>query len=193
MAVPAKTDSKRTGYNSVGIKPASHIPKSVNQPNSTERGICKSCISLNCFRRMRICPKIKTQFHKNSQVPSENTGNCRLTTLATDEIGDTPSSPCLVTATPSPEKNNPIINNTYRFTVSLCNLTKHTTSDCAVSTGERLYLRVTEIIRNFLKDENFFFTNHAKQHIIFCINIHIPTGKVMKKCLKLPNGLWHSR
>lgn len=140
MAVPANTKSKRTGYNSVGINPASHIPKSVNQPNSTDSGICNSCIGLNCFRRMRICPKIKTQFHKINQVPRDNTGNFKLTTLATDEIGDTPSPPHLVTATPSPEKNSPIINNTYRFTVSLCNLTNHTTSDCAILTGEYLYL-----------------------------------------------------
>lgn len=39
---------------------------------------------------MRICPKIKTQFQKINQVPRDNTGNFKLTTLATDEIGDTP-------------------------------------------------------------------------------------------------------
>lgn len=51
-----------------------------------------------------------------------------------------PAPPRLVTATPSPEKNSPMMNNTYRFTVSLCNLTNHTTSDCAILTGEYLYL-----------------------------------------------------
>lgn len=34
--------------------------------------------------------------------------------LATEETGDTPSSPFFVTATPTPERNNPTRNKTQR-------------------------------------------------------------------------------
>ena len=36
-------------------------------------------------------------------------------TLAMEEVGDTPSSPCLVKATPKAEKKRLIINNVYRL------------------------------------------------------------------------------
>jgi hypothetical protein len=46
-----------------------------------------------------------------SHVPSDKNEYLQLKTLATEEIGETPSSPCLVKATPIAAKNNPIINN----------------------------------------------------------------------------------
>ena len=58
------------------------------------------------------------QFQIISHTPSEKPPFVQLSTFATDEIGDTPSSPCFVKATPSAEKNRLIINKTYLLAVS---------------------------------------------------------------------------
>ena len=52
-------------------------------------------------------------------MPSDILGNLQFKTFATDDTGDTPNSPCLVNATPSPEKKRLIMNNMYRLNVSL--------------------------------------------------------------------------
>ena len=70
-----------------------------------------------------ICPKIKMQFHKISQFPKDKNENLMLKTFATDEIGDTPSSPLFVTATPSAEKNRLIINKMQRLVNSFLLMT----------------------------------------------------------------------
>lgn len=82
------------------------MPRSVNQPNRNESGIWSSCISWNFLLRIIICPRINIQFHITSHVPSDMAVNLQLITLATDEIGETPSSPCFVNATPNAEKIN---------------------------------------------------------------------------------------
>ena len=81
------------------------MPRSVNQPNRNDSGICISCIHWNFFRRMSICPSISMQFHIISQLPRVRNVNFSLITFATDEMGETPSSPFLVIATPIAEIN----------------------------------------------------------------------------------------
>ena len=54
----------------------------------------------------------------------------QLMTFAMEEVGDTPSSPCLVKATPKAEKKRLIINNVYRlissdFVIRIPLLNKH--------------------------------------------------------------------
>ena len=58
-----------------------------------------------------------------SQVPRLNAVNLQLITFATDDIGDTPSSPCFVNATPTPAKNNPAINSRYLLNNSFFSIT----------------------------------------------------------------------
>ena len=54
-----------------------------------------------------------------SQVPNEKVLNLQLSTLATDDIGDTPSSPYFVYATPIAAKNSPKTNKIYLFSISV--------------------------------------------------------------------------
>ena len=53
-----------------------------------------------------------------SQVPNDRCGNLMLTTFATEEIGEIPSSPFFVSAIPAPIKNSEIINKRYLLKVS---------------------------------------------------------------------------
>lgn len=50
-----------------------------------------------------------------SRVPRDKAVYLQLMTFAMEEVGDTPSSPCLVKATPNAEKKRLIINNVYRL------------------------------------------------------------------------------
>ena len=52
----------------------------------------------------------KAQFQMISQYPSDSCGSRMLITFAAEEIGETPSSPFLVMATPRALKNSPIMN-----------------------------------------------------------------------------------
>lgn len=113
MIIPNNTKIMRMLYLFAGIDATHHIPKSVKYPNKNESGICNNCIFLKFFLRSKICPKIKIQFHIMSHVPREKEIYLQLSTLATDEMGDTPSSPCFVTATPKAAKNKLIINKIY--------------------------------------------------------------------------------
>lgn len=63
-----------------------------------------------------------------SHVPKDNEENLKLIIFATDEIGDTPNSPCFVNATPKAAKNRLIINNTYRFVISILLITNNSPS-----------------------------------------------------------------
>ena len=104
IRIPINTSRIRTGYILAGIPATIHMPRSVNQPNRKDNGICNCSISRNLLRRTIICPIIRTQFQIISQFPKVRNGNRQLSTFATEEIGDTPSSPCLVNATPNAEK-----------------------------------------------------------------------------------------
>lgn len=53
-----------------------------------------------------------------SQLPIDTAVNLRLSTLGTEDMGDTPSSPAFVHATPNAEKNRLIINSTYLLATS---------------------------------------------------------------------------
>lgn len=59
------------------------------------------------------------KFQIMSQLPRDRAVNFILITFAAEDMGDTPSSPLLVTATPSAEINRLIINSPYRFKSSL--------------------------------------------------------------------------
>lgn len=50
-----------------------------------------------------------------SRVPRDQAVYLQLMTFAMEEVGDTPSSPCLVKATPKAEKKRLIMNNVYRL------------------------------------------------------------------------------
>ena len=52
------------------------------------------------------------------RIPGERSVYLQLNTLATDEIDDTPSSPCFVTAMPTAAKNKLIANKIYLFAIS---------------------------------------------------------------------------
>lgn len=50
-----------------------------------------------------------------SRVPRDQAVYLQLMTFAIEEVGDTPSSPCLVKVTPKAEKKRLIMNNVYRL------------------------------------------------------------------------------
>ena len=68
---------------------------------------------------------MRAQFQIMSQTPIVKKSNLILRIFATEEIGETPSSPCFVKATPTAEINRLIINSIYLFTVSFLDIFAH--------------------------------------------------------------------